>query len=77
MSVTYDDSVGVEVSSDSFWEVMPRPFPHDAEIRLVPAYQDCVWGVGWGDEHTPKPARHLWSDLDGNRMAKLSVKLPC
>lgn len=22
MSVTYDDSVGVEVSSDSFWEVM-------------------------------------------------------
>lgn len=23
MSVPYDDSVGVEVSSDSFWEVKP------------------------------------------------------
>lgn len=32
MSVTYDDSVGVEVSSDSFWEVMP-PLLMNADPR--------------------------------------------
>lgn len=34
MSVTYDDSVGVEVSSDSFWEVMPPLLMH-ADLRLL------------------------------------------
>lgn len=34
MSVTYDDSVGVEVSSDSFWEVM-SPLLMTASLRLL------------------------------------------
>lgn len=76
MSVTYDDSVGVEVSSDSFWEVMPMfspPWCRDQADRLF-------GGQGWGYEMNKPPkffsqafvgSRYSWAISEGRELTLL------
>lgn len=52
MSVTYDDAVGVEVSSDSFWEVSPEMYqgpgcPAGLSCLAVPSSFSSVRGDEW------------------------------
>lgn len=52
MSVTYDDAVGVEVSSDSFWEVSPETYqgpgcPAGLSCLTVPSSFSSIRGDEW------------------------------
>lgn len=74
MSVTYDDSVGVEVSSDSFWEVMPPLPAPDTEIRLIPARAGggfFWWGWMRGEVNI-SPQQHASGLRAGRRQPWLS-----